>query len=158
VLAAVTLALLLPPTTDARQRVARLAWSGGCLMFLAHVAAAFHFIHGWSHAAAHAATARDTAALFGIDWGGGIYFNYVFALAWIGDVAWWWLAPRSHAVRPHWVGALWIGFFLFMAFNGAVLFAAGPARWISTLVFAGLAAAALWNLGTDRGRPGLRES
>src|SRR5262245_48127869 len=50
-----------------RVRIARLFWTAGCLFFLAHVVCAFHFVHSWSHDAAYAATARDTAALFGLD-------------------------------------------------------------------------------------------
>src|SRR5262245_35746347 len=54
---------------------ARLAWTLGCAFFIAHVASAFHFFHGWSHAAAYRETARQTAELTGLRWGGGIFLN-----------------------------------------------------------------------------------
>jgi hypothetical protein len=117
-------------------RPARLAWTAGCLIYLAHVLFAFHFYHDWSHAAAYEATARDTAAVFGLDWGGGLYFNYAFTLIWIVDAVWWWVHPASYEARPRWVNAAVYGFFVFMAFNGAVVFASGPMRWISLVLCA----------------------
>jgi len=51
---------------------ARLAWTLGCIGMLAHTACAFQFYHGWSHAAAYQDTARQTAEMFGLDWGGGL--------------------------------------------------------------------------------------
>jgi hypothetical protein len=113
-----------------RNRPARLAWSVGCLAYLAHVVCAFHFYHDWSHSNAYAATARDTAALFGLDWGGGLYVNYGFTLVWIADVVWWWVRPASYETRPRWANVAVYGFFAFMAFNGTVVFASGPTRWI----------------------------
>jgi hypothetical protein len=58
----------------------RLAWTGGCGFYLLHVACAFEYYHHWSHANAYAATARQTAAVVGLDWGGGLYVNYAFTL------------------------------------------------------------------------------
>jgi hypothetical protein len=105
--------------------------------YLAHVAAAFTFHHGWSHAAALRDTARQTAAMFGVESGFGLYFNYAFTLIWAGDVAWMWLGPRSHTARPRWVSAFIHSFMAFMFFNATVVFASGWTRWL------GLAAAAL---------------
>jgi len=106
----------------------------GCAAFLAHVACAFHFYHGWSHAAAYADTARQTAALFRWKWGGGLYLNYLFALIWLGEVAWSWVSPHRHVTRPKWVGHLLRGLFLFMMVNGAVVFVHGPARWFGMVL------------------------
>ena len=33
-------------------------------------------------------SARQTAEVFGLDWGGGLYVNYAFTAAWVADVAW----------------------------------------------------------------------
>src|SRR6266849_9648535 len=121
-----------------RNRSARLAWTVGCLAYLAHIVCAFHFYHDWSHSHAYAATARDTAAEFGLDWGGGLYFNYAFTLVWIVDVLWWWVHPATYETRPRWVNVAVYGFFVFMAFNGAVVFASNPIRWFSLAVCAGL--------------------
>src|SRR5438876_3113025 len=60
--------------------------SVGCAAFGVHVACAFQFYHNWSHAAAYAETARQTAEFTGWKWGGGIYINYLFALVWLGEV------------------------------------------------------------------------
>jgi hypothetical protein len=126
---------------DLRNR-ARTAWTLGCAFFLIHVISAFSFFHHWSHAEASRETARQTAALTGWHWGGGIYFNYVFAAAWLGDVLWWWLAPQSFARRPTWLSATWHGFFFFMVFNGAIVFGHGPVRILGVLIC--LVLVALW--------------
>lgn len=106
----------------------RIVWSVGCAIFLAHVACAFGFHHGWSHADAYRQTARQTAAMTGMNWGGGLYFNYLFAALWLGDVVWWWLSPSSHARRARLVGAALHGFLFFLVVNGAVVFVRGPMK------------------------------
>ena len=82
---------------DGFREAARLFWTLGCLAYVAHVAAAFHFAHAWSHAQAYEHTADRTEEVIGWHWGGGIYVNYLFTLLWAGDVAWWWGAPRAYA-------------------------------------------------------------
>ena len=77
--------------------LARLCWSAGCLAFLLHVVSAFHFSHHWSHRAAYEATARQTAEVVGLDWGGGLYANYAFAALWAADVCW--LGLMTNRVR-----------------------------------------------------------
>ena len=120
----------------------RVLWTAACLFYLAHVACAFHFVHGWSQAAAYRQTALTTAAFTGIDWGGGLYFNYLFSLLWLGDVLWWWLWPASFSGRAGWVATAWHGFFAFMAFNGAVVFAEQVSRLFG-LALAAIALAAV---------------
>src|SRR5262245_13001294 len=115
--------------TGQRRSYQRLAWTAGCLAYLVHVACAFHFNHGWSHAAALAETARQTEEMFGFSWGGGLYFNYVFTAVWILDVLWWWLDPPWYETRPRWIEWSVQGFLAFMFFNATVVFATGPARW-----------------------------
>jgi hypothetical protein len=73
---------------------------------------------------------RQTGEMTGVHWGGGIFLNYLFTLAWIGDALWWWIAPASFARRSRIVSRTWHGFALFMVFNGAVVFAHGPVRWL----------------------------
>jgi hypothetical protein len=111
-------------------RAARLAWSAGCAAFLVHVVCAFHSYHDWSHAAAEAATARDTAQVVGIDWGGGLYLNYAFALIWLADAAWWWCGLEGYESRPRFVAWSIQAFLAFMFFNATVVFGAGTARWL----------------------------
>ena len=125
----VALALWLVNKGPGGRRTARLLWTAGCAFYLAHVYGAFQYFHGWSHAAAYAGTARQTAALFGVDWGGGLYFNYVFTLAWVADVIWWWSDSERYQTRPPWISAAVHAFFAFMFFNGAVVFASGLSRW-----------------------------
>ncbi len=113
----------------ARRGAARWLNNFGCTAFLAHVTCAFHFYHGWSHSAAYAETARQTAELVGKNWGGGLYLNYLFALVWVAEVIGSWISPKGHIQRPDWL--LWTmrAFFFFMIFNGTVLFPSGMVRW-----------------------------
>jgi uncharacterized membrane protein len=112
-----------------RNRPARFLWTAGCVAFLLHVAAAFHFVHHWSHDAAYAETARQTNEVVGLNWGGGIYFNYLFAAVWLGDVIWWWHNPATYLARPRWIEWLVQGFLAFIVFNATVVFGHGPIRW-----------------------------
>src|SRR5436190_357185 len=82
------------------------------------------------------------AAVTGVRWGGGLFLNYLFALGWLADVLWWWLAPVSFARRSPRLTADWQAFVFFMIFNGAVVFGHGPVRWFGALVCTTLAG--LW--------------
>jgi hypothetical protein len=124
-------ALVAPPSSSWRRRL----WTFGWLVFLAHVAAAFHFVHHWSHAEAAEATTRRALELTGSPAASGIYFNYVFLLVWTADVAWLLLAAQSHARRPRPIAWLVHGFMLFMVVNAVIVFGHGPTRGL------GLAAA-----------------
>lgn len=128
-------------------RLARLAWSAGCVAFIFHVLCAFHFFHHWSHDAAYAETARQTAEVVGWNWGGGLYFNYLFGLVWVADTVWWWLEAGSYLARPKWIEWLIQGILAFIAFNSTVVFGHGAIRWCglaATVLLAGV-----W-LGTVR--------
>src|SRR5437588_6620968 len=74
-----------------RPVAARYAWIAGFCFYVVHVAAAFSAFYHWSHVAAYRETARQTSDLFGIHWGGGLYFNYLFTAVWAGDVVWLWM-------------------------------------------------------------------
>jgi hypothetical protein len=124
-------------------RRARTPWTAACLLYVAHVASAFHFVHEWSHASAYRETARQTAELIGFDWGGGLYWNYLFTLVWTADAAWWWIDGTSYERRPRWVTAAVHGFVGFMFVNGVVVFATGPVRWAGAVATAALAALAI---------------
>lgn len=105
----------------------RLLWTAGCVTFLGHVGLAFQY-HDWSHAVAEKHTAERVQALLGWNFGGGIYFNYLFMLLWISDVAWSWVAAASYRTRPIWVDRGLHAFLLFIAINGAIIFENGPTR------------------------------
>ena len=112
----------------------RCMWSLGACLLLLRVLLAFVYFHHGSHASAVRETARQTAALTGWSWGGGVYINEVFVLYWLLDAGLMWLPDRSgrpvsamtepplrrwHLVR-HAVAA-------FMMFNATVVF--GPSFW-----------------------------
>ncbi len=116
-------------------RWARWAWSIGCAVLLAHFAAAFHFYHAWSHKSAYVETARQTAEVFAINWGGGLFINYAVAIAWIIDVVWWWVGGvGSYRRRPWLLTLIWHGFLIFIIFNATVVFKDGLTRWIGLLI------------------------
>jgi len=132
------------PTAD---RFARSAWTIAILLAVVHVGLAFHFVYGWNHAAAVDATARQAAEAFGWGWRGSIYVNYVFLSFWLADVAWWWLAPVSHASRSMRFEIARIAAFTVMFVNGAIVFASGIGR------LAGIAAVALVLIASTARRP-----
>ena len=137
-------------------RVARLAWSTGCMFFVVHVACAFQFYHHWSHDAAFAETARQTLEVTGLNWGSGIFANYAFTVLWLADAACWWADARSYLTRSRWIEWAVQGFMAFIAFNATVVFGAGAIRWFG-LAGCALLAAFFW-LGRDRAKsPGLHE-
>lgn len=119
-----------------QDRSARLTWTVACAFYLAHVWAAFQYVHHWSHTAAYQHTALTAG------WGIGLYFNYLFTILWIADVLWWWRGLTSYRNRPAWVSASIHWFFAFMFFNATVVFATGFVRWVgvaATLVLAAIA-------------------
>ena len=122
------------------RRLARLAWSAAFASYLAHVYGAFQFVHGWSHARALGATARETEALVGVAWGGGLYVNYAFTVVWLADVLWWWVAPVSYAARSRWISRVIGTFLAFVFLNATVVFGAGLVRWFGLLATAALIA------------------
>lgn len=116
-----------------RNSSARWVWTAGCLVYLLHVFCAFQFVHNWRHADAYAATVRQTTEVARLEWGGGLWVNYVFTIVWMGDTVWWWLAAKSYAARAAWLTALIYGFMGFIVFNASVVFASGISRWIGAL-------------------------
>lgn len=132
------------------QAAARWLWTLGCVLFLVHVACAFHFYHGWSHAAAWETTASETDAQLGFRFGDGIYFSYVFLVLWVLDVfaAWFWPAvPTGLRSAVH-------AYLSFIAFNGAIVFEPGPTRGAglaACVLLAGLALRAAYNWQVERG-------
>jgi hypothetical protein len=120
----------------------RFAWTVGAVAAVIHSAVAFHLRHEWSHAAAYLDTARQTAAVIGLNWGGGIFVNYAFLAVWTADVLWWWAAPRRFHHRPRILDAAVRAFLWFMFLNGTVVFAPGRMRWMGAAAV--LAVAVAW--------------
>jgi len=113
-------------------------WTAGAVLCAVHIAIAFVAVHGGSRAAMVAATARQTASVYGLDWGGGAYVNFVFLACWLAEAAWWSAAPAAYGRRPRWMAWLVGAFYFVVILNGAVIFARGPAR------LAGLALVGAW--------------
>ena len=133
----------LAPKRRKWRSIARLAWTIGCVGLLAHVACAFHFYHGWSEESAYRETARQTAEVTGINWGGGLYVNYAVVLCWVIDVTTWWRRGLdAYDRRPTLLVVLWHAFLFFIIFNATVVFKTGPLRWVGVCI--SLALACLW--------------
>ena len=116
-------------------RWTRWAWTIGCAALVAHILCAFQFYHAWSQQSAYRDTARQTAEVIGINWGGGLFINYAIAILLIADVAWWWLAGVSSYRRRPWLLTLsWHSVLIFIIFNATVVFKDGLTRWIGLLV------------------------
>jgi hypothetical protein len=109
-------------------RWARACWSVGCITFLVHVAAAFHYYHGWSHADA----VRHTEEVSGF--GAGIYFSHLFTMLWTADVIYWWLCPKGYGGRAAWIDRGLHVYMFFIAFNGTIVYEQGPVRWAGIAV------------------------
>ncbi|HYP15237.1 MAG TPA: hypothetical protein VEQ63_15010 [Bryobacteraceae bacterium] len=103
------------------RRPARLAWTAGLGLYLIHVCFAFQYFYSWSHQVAYEQTARQTAALFGVNWGGGLYLNYAFTAIWLADCLWWWLGNSSYIRRPSAVSAGVHVFLAFMFVNATIV-------------------------------------
>ena len=102
------------------------AWSGAAIVLLLHTVAAFHFRHHWSHQDALRHTAEQTARVTGIDWGGGLYVNYVFLAWWLIDAVGIGLAKTRFLTVKYRLGAdLAVAF---MMLNATVVF--GPPVWL----------------------------
>ncbi len=123
-------------------RFARLTWTAGFVIYAVHVCLAFQFFHGWSHSAAYTETARQTREMFGVNWGGGLYLNYLFTFVWLADTVWWWKGLTAYRERPLWMAAAIQSFLAFMFFNATVVFGQGLVRCIG--IFATIALLVLW--------------
>jgi hypothetical protein len=116
-----------------RWRAARTLWTAGALLAAAHAIAALHIVYGWNQEAAIASTARQTAAVTGLNWGGGLYVNYAFVALWLTDAALWWRSPARYIHRTRLHRSALRAIFLFMFFNGAIVFANGAGRAVGAI-------------------------
>jgi hypothetical protein len=125
-------------------RLARWCWTWAVVVFLVHLAMAFHFYHGWSHADAFERTRQVSGT------GEGIYTSYLFTLLWVADAAWWWIRPAAYAARSRWFDRLLHAFMLFIVFNGMVVYEKGAIRYAGIMMFAAFAVAWCLARGTAR--------
>lgn len=110
-------------------RVARCLWTLAYIAYMVHLAAAFHFYHGWSHAHAFEHVRQRSGV------GEGIFVSHLFTLLWTLDVLGWWLAERRYALRPAWIGWTLHAFLSFVVFNGTVVYETGPIQWGGVIYF-----------------------
>ncbi len=113
----------------------------GLLLASAHFLLAFDVRHDWSHASAVRDTARQTAAVYGLDWGGGVYVNYAFLGVWALDLWRWRGAARRGATMSRWGTWLARAFYFIVILNAAVIFAGGWRRWVGVALVTWLVAA-----------------
>jgi hypothetical protein len=126
------------------------AFAAGLALGVVHTLVAFADVHHWSHADAVRSTAAQTAAIYGVPFGAGIYMNYVFLATWLAD-AWWWRASPRGYVRP--AIAVWSlrAFYMVIIFNAAVVFAGGLRRIAGLVLVSWLVR--LWTPGVAAERP-----
>ena len=100
-------------------------WIAGAVALLTHVLVAFHFEHAWSHEAAYEHTREQTAATVGLNWGGGLYFNYLTVVVWLADAA---MLSRVNLQGQRQKPSQAVDWFVaFMMVNATVVF--GPWNW-----------------------------
>ena len=116
--------------------VPRWAWwssLAGAIICAVHIVIAMGHHHHWSHASAIEETARQTASVYGLAWGGGVYVNYVFVAVWLTYLWRWRTRPEFFAQNP---AATWglRAFFFVVIFNATVVFAISPMRLAGTVL------------------------
>lgn len=124
-------------TTNAPSGIEAAVWTCGAAVFLAHVTSAFQLAHDWSHAAAYEHTARRTAAVTGLDWGGGIFLNYALTVWWPADAIAVCVAAHRRRPLPYWYARPTDLYFGFMMLNATIVFGS---RWWLAVAAAWLAA------------------
>lgn len=83
-------------------------------------------------------TARQTAAVYGLNWGGGVYVNYLFTTAWLTE-AWWWRAyPLQYFGRRRVITWVLRAFYFVIIVNAAIVFAGVPGRVIGVVLVGAL--------------------
>ncbi|HYE17803.1 MAG TPA: hypothetical protein VEA69_05135 [Tepidisphaeraceae bacterium] len=123
-----------------RDGVARVAYSLGLALLVAHVLLAYHGFHGWSQAHVLAHTAGQTFAVAGVRTSVGVYVNYAVMAVWLADVVWWWRSGAgAYRRRGRGVTVAVHAFLLFVTFNATVVFASGVVSWVGVGAFAVLA-------------------
>ena len=106
----------------------------GASLLAVHIALALQVRHGWSHSSVVATVREQTRTTYGVDWGGGVWVNYLFLSLWIVELAWWRAASRRYFSRPRPVIVTIRGFFALVFVNAAVVFAAPSRRPLGFLM------------------------
>lgn len=147
-LAALTVTLGTERRSKCGAHLWRILWSLAFASLAIHVACAFEFEHDWSHGAAFRHTAAQTESVTGINWGGGLYFNYLFLLWWGLDVATCWFDPVRVVHRGSRFRRTSDALCAFMMLNATVVFGPDWWKWVALIVLP--AFAVLWWSGKTR--------
>jgi len=113
-------------------------WAFGAVLCAVHMLLAMGIRHGWSHQSAIESTAAQTQAVYGLNWGGGVYVNYAFLAVWIAELIWWRASPAAFFSRPSFATWSLRTFYLIVLFNAAVVFASGFRALAGLLLIASL--------------------
>lgn len=114
-------------------------WLLGAGLCTLHIALAFAARHDWSHASAVRETARQTAAVYGVNWGGGVYVNYVFLIAWWIEALWWRRSPADYFGRRPTITWALRAFYMVIIVNAVVVFASVERRALGAVLVGALA-------------------
>ena len=120
----------------------------GLALLIVHIALAYAVRHGWSHDAAVRATAAQTATVYGLDWGGGIHVNYLFALVWAIDAWQWSVSSAAAAARSPAIQWALRAFYGVIIVNGAIVFVPASRRLLGVAVV--LALVWIWRPASAR--------
>jgi hypothetical protein len=130
--------------------------AAGLALMIVHILIAMGVRHGWQHAAAVAATAQQTNQVYGVEWGWGIYVNYLFVVTWGMAVP----GFRGSGVPGFGVPEVprfWVRtarvFFLVVIANATIVFAVGWRRVLGVAIVGVLLYA--WRARTVARRPAL---
>lgn len=117
------------------ERLYRTFWLFGAILILVHIVASYGFVHGWSHAAALAATADESFEVTGVRASWGVYVNFAFATVWLGySIA----MVRAGGRIARWDAAVFVFTALIVA-SATVVFERGVIRWAATAGFVAIA-------------------
>jgi hypothetical protein len=114
-----------------RGRVPRWTWqasAAGIMLCIVHMAIVMAARYSWNHEEAARSTAAQAASVYGVNWQGSLYVNYLFVLIWLSETVWSAVSPRSYCSRSAavaWTARL---FYLVIIFNAIVVFVRPEAR------------------------------
>jgi len=118
-------------------------WVSACGLVIAasHIVIALAINNDWNHAIAWRVTEERTRQMFGFGWGGLVAGNYAFLGWWAIDLWRWRRNPARYAATPPLI--LWASraFVLGIIVPAAIVFAAGPRRWLGVLLVVAMIAA-----------------
>ena len=113
----------------------------GLALATAHIVIALAINNDWNHAIAWRVTEERTRELFGVGWGGAVAANYAFLAYWAVDLWRWRTNPEALARQPALISWASRAFVLGIIVPAAIVFAAGPRRWLGVLMVLAMIAA-----------------